>query len=122
MVMKNIFVKRIVSVVTCMAVFAQPLLLASCKKKDNSPTKPADYGSYGSDIAREIASKYPNRPAYSEGEAATGEYIASKIKELGFDAEVQPFEGPEGGNSANYIVRFQGNGFYCEQADGTFEI
>ena len=120
--MKNIFVKRIVSVVTCMAVFAQPLLLASCKKKDNSPTKPADYGSYGSDIAREIASKYPNRPAYSEGEAATGEYIASKIKELGFDAEVQPFEGPEGGNSANYIVRFQGNGFYCEQADGTFEI
>ena len=120
--MKNIFVKRIVSVVTCMAVFAQPLLLASCKKKDNSPTKPADYGSYGSDIAREIASKYPNRPAYSEGEAAAGEYIASKIKELGFDAEVQPFEGPEGGNSANYIVRFQGNGFYCEQADGTFEI
>ena len=72
----------------CAAVFAQPLLLTSCKNKDKDKGKPADYGTYGADIAREIASQYPDRAAYSEGESQTGAYIEGKIKELGLSQNV----------------------------------
>lgn len=119
--MKSEIVKRIIAAVSCVAVMAQPLMLTSCKGKNKGAQKPADYGSFGSDIAREIAAKFPDRRAYSSGESQTGEYIGEKIKELGYQPEVQSFQG-SGGSSNNYIVKIQGTGFYCARDDGSFEL
>ncbi len=105
----------------CFAVMAEPVLLTSCKKSGNGSNKPADYGSYGSDIAREIATKFPDRSAYSSGESQTGAYIEEKIKGLGYDVEVQTFQG-SGGSSANYVIKVPGTGFYCSQDDGSFVL
>lgn len=124
--MNTNLIKKAFATAMCLTVIAQPLLLTSCKNKNKDKGKPADYGSYGSDIAREIAGKFPDRKAYSEGESQTGEYIVEKIKELGFTPEVQSFQGgsekEESKSSANYIVKVPGTGFYCQQNDGTYQI
>lgn len=114
--------KRIVATAMCFAVLAQPLLLTSCKKEEKKDRRAADYGTFGSDIAREIASRFPERAAYSEGEKATGDYIEAKIRELGYTPEIQTFDKEETGSSANYIVKVPGTGFYVHQADGTYQI
>lgn len=119
--MKSDLIKKIIAAATCVTLMVQPLLLTSCKSKNKGDGKPADYGTYGSDIAREIASKFPDRRAYSAGESQTGAYIEEKIKELGYTPEVQSFQG-SGGTSANYIVRVEGTGFYCAQDDGSFTL
>ena len=118
--MKKIIEKKIAAALMCFVILAEPVLLTSCKKSSSS-SKPADYGTYGSDIAREIATKFPDRRAYSSGESQTGQYIEEKIKELGYQAEVQTFQG-SGGSSANYIVKLEGTGFYCSQEDGSFVL
>ncbi len=114
--------KKISASVMCFAVLAGSLFLTSCKKNGNSKGKAADYGSYGADIAREIAQKFPIRSAYTPGEDKTGDYIAEKIRELGYEPEVQNFQGTSGAYSTNYIVRITGTGFYCLQSDGTYEL
>lgn len=119
--MRKDLLKRIASAAICFAVMAEPLLVTSCKGGDKEPVKPADYGSYGADVAREIAGSFPKRSAYSDGEAKTGEYIKEKIKELGYEPEVQTFFNEEGGKSANYIVKIAGTGFYCSNG-GTYEL
>jgi len=120
--MKSVLIKKIITSATLLTVIAQPLLLSSCKEKNKTTVKPADYGSYGSDIAREIALRFPDREAYTDGEKRTGEYIEEKIKELGYTPEVLSFQGSESGISNDYIVRVEGTGFYCEQKDGSFEL
>lgn len=120
--MKRDIFRKIIALTACVTVLAQPLLLSSCKNKNKNAEKPADYGSFGSDIAREIAKKYPDRRPYSTGESQTGAYIEEKIKELGYQPEVQSFNGSDGGSSNNYIVRIEGTGFYCAKDDGTFEL
>ena len=119
--MRKDLVKKIAAAFMCFAVMAEPVLLTSCKKSGNGSNKPADYGSYGSDIAREIATKFPDRSAYSSGESQTGAYIEEKIKGLGYDVEVQTFQG-SGGSSANYVIKVPGTGFYCSQDDGSFVL
>lgn len=120
--MKKDILRKIIASAACVTILAQPLLLSSCKGKNKNAEKPADYGSFGSDIAREIAGKYPDRRPYSTGESQTGAYIEEKIKELGYEPEVQSFQSPDGGNSKNYIVRIAGTGFYCAKDDGSFEL
>ena len=120
--MKRVLIKKLITSATLLTVIAQPLLLSSCKEKNKTTVKPADYGSYGSDIAREIALRFPDREAYTDGEKRTGEYIEEKIKELGYTPEVLSFQGSETGMSNDYIVRIEGTGFYCEQKDGSFEL
>lgn len=114
--------KRIFAAATCFAIMAEPLVLTSCKDDDKAPVKPADYGTFGSDIAREIAKEYPDRRPYSSGEWHTGEYIEGKIKEMGYQVEIQEFYNEEGGKSSNYIVKVPGSGFYCEQPDGSYQL
>lgn len=127
--MSNTRLTRFIAAALSLAVLTGPLVLTSCKKGENTSTKAADYGSYGADIAREIASKFPDRKPYSEGESAVGDYIAGKIKEIGYTPEVQTFskevgegEEAETKSSANYIVKIPGTGFYCRQDDGTYQI
>lgn len=85
--------------------------VASCSGGDDASLLQADYGSYGADIARELATLYPYRPAYSAEEAAAGEYIRSKFEELGYEVNKQDFSSLYGGTSSNYIVSIPGNGF-----------
>ena len=125
--MSNIRFTKFIAAALSFAVLAGPLVLTSCKKTEKTSTKAADYGSYGAEIAREIAAKFPDRAAYSEGEKATASYIVEKIKEIGYTPEVQNFskevgEGEEAKTSANYIVKIPGTGFYCRQDDGTYQI
>ena len=98
------------------------LALASCDKGETKKTIPADYGSYGADIARELAALYPNRSAYSADEASAGGYICDKMRELGYEPEIQTFTGSSGQTSHNYIVKIEGTGFYVEDASGNYNL
>ena len=93
------------------------VLLTSCKKGDDKKVRPADYGSYGSDLARKIAAEHPDRRPYSEGEKATGEFVKEEMIKLKFEPEVQTFT-TKNGTSANYVVKIPGTGFYDENAEG----
>lgn len=103
----NKFLKSI-AVILSMMVFMIPV--SSCSDEDEQNVLQADYGAYGAQIARELASLYPYRPAYSNEEAQAGEYIRSKFEELGFEVSRQEFTG-SGGTSSNYIVNIPGKGF-----------
>ncbi len=96
---------------------AASVLLTSCKKDDGKKIRPADYGSYGSDLARKIAADHPDRKPYSEGEKATGEFIKEEMTKLKFEPEVQTFT-TKNGTSANYVVKITGTGFYDEDSEG----
>lgn len=97
------------------------VFLTSCKNDKDKKVKPADYGSYGSDLARKIAADHPDRRPYSEGEKATGEDIKAEMIKLKYEPEVQTFT-TKNGSSANYIVKIQGTGFYTENQEGKFDI
>ena len=86
--------------------------LCSCSGDGDEVALQADYGTYGADIAREFASLYPYRRAYSAEEAQAGEYIRSKFEELGYEVSKQDFTNLYGGTSANYIVNISGRGFF----------
>ena len=93
------------------------VLLTSCKKGDDKKVRPADYGSYGSDLARKIANDHPDRRPYSEGEKATGEFVKEEMIKLKYEPEVQSFT-TKNGTSANYVVKIPGTGFYSENEEG----
>ena len=98
------------------------LAFASCKDEDTKKVIPADYGSYGADIARELAQQFPNRTAYSADEAAAGAYIEGKMKDMGYEPIVQSFTGSSGLSSNNYIVKIEGSGFYVEDDSGNYNL
>ena len=111
--------KLIALALTAVFIFssAASLLLTSCKKDDGKKIRPADYGSYGSDLARKIAADHPDRKPYSEGEKATGEFIKEEMTKLKFEPQVQTFT-TKNGTSANYVVKIPGTGFYDEDSEG----
>lgn len=71
----------------------------------------ARFGSYGADRADDIAKAYPSRPAGSEAERQTGDYIIDQFRELGYVPEIQDISLGEAGSSRNIIVRIPGAGF-----------
>lgn len=93
--------------------------LAACSEEEESKI-PADYGTYGADFARELASAHPYRKAFSSEEAAAGTMIEEELTELGYEVEKQSFTA-EGGSSNNYIVRIEGQGFVNETEGGDLE-
>lgn len=109
--------KKTAASVLAMVLFLFPL--AACSEEKTSTT-PADYGSYGADFARELASSYPYRKAFSAQEASAGSMIEAELTELGYEVEKQAFSA-EGGSSNNYIVRVEGKGFVDEAEDGSLE-
>lgn len=76
--------------------------------------KVADYGTYGSDLALELAKKYPYRSAGSDIEAGARDFLASEFKALGFKTTTQKFtySTADGQSvpSANLFVRIEGDG------------
>lgn len=99
--------RKIIAVLLCLTM----MLTAVCCDDSNEETvKPAAYGSYGSDFARELAKKYPYRKAYSYSEKEAGIMIKEEFEELGYKVESQEFTS-ENGSSVNYIIHFEGSGF-----------
>lgn len=102
--------KKILALILSLIIFVIPV--ASCSDDEDENVLQADYGSYGAMVARELASLYPYRRAYTDQEAQAGEYIRSQFESLGYDVSKQDFTNLYGGSSANYIVNIPGNGFF----------
>lgn len=103
------FFKNLVSILLCISTL---LVLVSCDKEEpTESTKPADYGSYGADFAREFAKLHPYRRAYSDGERSAGIMIKEEFESLGYEVTSQPFKSTYGSDCYNYVVRIDGTGF-----------
>ncbi len=102
--------KRITAAVLALVLFAAPV--SGCSDDDEEIALQADYGSYGADIARQLASMYPCRKAYTAEEAQAGEFIRSEFENLGYEVYKQDFVNMYGGTSSNYIVNISGKGFF----------
>lgn len=89
------------------------ILPVSCSRQKNVHLL-SRFGEYGSDIARHIASLYPSRPAGSEAERQTGDYIKMVFEDLGYETEEQHIYLGNGTNSRNIIVRIPGFGFTAD--------
>ncbi|MCQ2515982.1 MAG: M28 family peptidase [Saccharofermentans sp.] len=100
---------KIIALVLASIVFATPLV--ACSDDGDEVLLQADYGSYGSDIAREFASLYPYRAPYTMEEAQAGLYIKNKFEELGYEVSEQVFTNESGQSSTNYFVSYSGRGF-----------
>lgn len=99
------------------------MTLAACQDDTDVKTPvPADFGSYGSDLALELAASWPNRSPGSEQETAASDFIAESFKDLGYKPEIMPFTYIDTAgqirSSQNVIVRIAGSGFTLEDADG----
>lgn len=90
------------------------IFLASCSRTGRVPLV-HQFGSYGANIAREIAKKYPVRVAGSEAEKQVSQYIVEQFKALGFVPEVQNFALENGQTSQNIIVKIPGSGFVANE-------
>ena len=97
-------------------------LLCACGDDTEQTVIPADYGTYGADIARQLAGTYSNRTAYSQGEQQAGEFVQQAMKDLGYEPQVQTFTNSSGLASNNYVVKIEGTGFYSEGADGSYSL
>lgn len=102
------FLNRVLSVLLVAVIFITPL--AGCSS-DGEELLPADFGSYGAEFARSLATQFPYRKAYSAEENQAGAFICEELQNLGFEVETQSFAGMYGGNSYNYVVRVSGTGF-----------
>ena len=91
-------------------------LFSGCKSEDENKL-PADYGTYGVEFARRLATEYPYRKAYTVQETLAGSMIKSEFEALGYEVQTQEFRGSEGFASNNYIAVHNGAGFYSKNED-----
>ncbi|MDO5732288.1 MAG: M28 family peptidase [Eubacteriales bacterium] len=84
------------------------LPLSACGE-DREDEKLADYGSYGAEIANQIAALGP-RPSGSSQEQAAGEMVFNALTALGYHPERQTFTS-NGSSVSNIIVKIPGSGF-----------
>ncbi len=106
---------------TAVAFIMLAIPLTSCGK-DEGTVIPADYGSYGADVARELANSFPNRTAYSSQESEAGQYIAQQMRDLGYEPVVQQVSGDFGQTSNNIYVKIEGTGFYVDDGFGNYSL
>ena len=102
---------RLRKILSILIIFALVLPFGACKKGDEEEVIPADYGDYGAEFARDFASKYPFRYAYTDGELQAGKMIEDEFEDLGYKVEKQPFAGLNGQTSYNYYIKIEGKGF-----------
>lgn len=100
---------------------------AGCETDTGEETRPADYGSYGSAQAREIASRFPYRSPGSDQEYETGEYLIEILQEMGYEPDVKSFSFQDSSGelliSRNISITIPGNGFrYVEEDPETGDI
>ena len=106
--------RRVIAVVLTLAIGLS--CLTSCKDKEEDRA-PADFGSYGADFARNLASRCPFRKAYSQQENLAGNIIKSEFETLGFEVQTQSFTGSDGKTSNNIVAISKGAGFYSKSSD-----
>jgi len=98
-----------------------PFFLTGCSTVTEKEEVIADYGEYGSDIARTLSKDYPYRKAYTPEEKAAGEYVKSEFEKLGYEVEAQSFSSADQtGSSTNYIVTIPGDGLVFQNASGAY--
>ncbi|NLF21063.1 MAG: M28 family peptidase [Clostridiaceae bacterium] len=95
---------------SCFALIFALLVLVSCSDT-RTVSELSRYGTYGSDFAERLASTYPARAAGTASEAASAGLIRQEFEKMGYVPEVRSFTLPEGGRSANIVVRIPGSGF-----------
>lgn len=112
---------RVMCAVICVVIVL--LFVSSCSDTEGQEELiPADYGTYGADLAKEIVTRFPYRKAYTQGEKNTGEWIRDAFIGLGYTVEEQSFTSPVGsGSSTNYIVKIDGEGFMIPDDSGTYQ-
>jgi len=114
--------RRVITVLLCL-LFVLPVLMSGCGSSDVKVVAIADYGDYGTLIARTLASDYPFRKAYSAEEKESGSYVKSEFEKLGYKVEEQTFSSSDQtGTSANYIVKIPGEGLMFQNEAGTYVL
>lgn len=102
-------------------VFSLVVTGCSADTEEEAPI-PADYGSYGADIARDLSAQFPYRKAYSAQEKGAGDFVKAALSALGFTVEEQTFAASDGtGYSTNLIVRIAGEGFMIPDEQGSYQ-
>src|SRR5690554_8191635 len=110
-------ISHIMRFLALLVVVALTFSLVGCLDDDNAIVKPADYGDYGSELARELAAGWPNRSPGSTQEALEASFIEDAFTDLGYEPELQRFtyydeeNGEDIISSQNIIVRIKGEGF-----------
>ncbi|HHW93572.1 MAG TPA: M28 family peptidase [Clostridiaceae bacterium] len=84
----------------------------------------ADYGNSGAEFARELATKFPRREAFSNQEKDASIMIANRLREIGYDPVIQEFKAVASDGSTKYsqnvVARLKGRGFrYAPKTKGT---
>lgn len=112
--------KKVVGALCVMSLMLSSFLLTGCGDDAGESVIPADYGTYGADFARQLATEFPYRKAYTEDEAGAGMMIEDELKNLGYDVSSQEFTGSNGGTSCNYIIKIDGDGFMAPDNGGEY--
>lgn len=107
-------------VIVMILLFALPLSACGAKE-DETVIKPADYGTYGEQIALTLAEDFPYRKAFSEQEKLAGQYVKEEFEKLGYEVEEQVFTSADGlMQSVNYIVSIPGEGLMRRESEGEY--
>lgn len=99
-------------------------VLTACDTDAEEEIKLADYGNYGSGIARDISARFPYRSPGSEQEYSTGEYLIELLENMGYEPDVSRFTFQDAAGetrmSRNIAVTIPGSGFkYVETDENT---
>jgi alkaline phosphatase isozyme conversion protein len=113
---------RILAGVLLLAMLPLLLPLTGCGDAAPSKTTVANYGTYGSNVARKLAVTYPLRSAGSTQERSAGDMIIKALKDMGYEPIVTEFGFTDGQGetlqSRNIAVKIAGKGFTLTDADG----
>jgi alkaline phosphatase isozyme conversion protein len=115
---KSLFTYRLRIIAAVMVLlFAFPL--SACGADDAELViKPAQYGTYGEQIALTLATDFPCRKAFSEQEKQAGLYVKEEFEKLGYVVEEQAFSSADGTmQSVNYIVTIPGEGMMRRESE-----
>jgi len=110
-------------VVVCL--LAAILPAAGCSTEETTESVVANYGTYGSKLAEQLAADYPFRSPGSNQEKAAGDFLIKAFKSLGYQPVVTEFAFTDAngnsGQSRNIAVLIKGSGFVRTDADGKTE-
>jgi alkaline phosphatase isozyme conversion protein len=103
-----------------------PLTACAADSGSTAQSKVADYGTYGSKLALQLAADFPTRSPGSAQETAAREYLADAFKDLGYKVTVQDFTftttDGQSASSANLIVHLDGSGVPVTDASGKSSV